>query len=191
MAEVQLDLDERALISRAQFAERKHVSRAAVTIAVGSGRLHGPALGPNKKLVLPFADQQWGDKVGEDGARIARDEDEDDERESPEQSGELRQEKLKALRLKNERTQLELDVEKGVMVPKAEIAAALGLMGADIAQVLDAITSWVPELSAVPQGDAQAMRALVKDKVRKLRETMVERLSRLSVDETADDDDSD
>jgi hypothetical protein len=185
MAEAQLDLSARTLITRADFAKRKGVSRAAVTIAVGSGRLHGPALGPMKKLVLPFADQQWPDKTGEDGAATAREEDEDTADES---SGEMRTEKLKSLRLKNERAQLEIDVEKGSLVSMSEVAAALGLMGADITQALEAIAGWAAELAAVPQGDVQAMRAALKERVRKLREKMVERLSKLSANEESDDD---
>lgn len=186
MSEVQLDMSERTLITRADFAKRKDVSRAAVTIAVGAGRLHGPALGPGKKLVLPFADLQWKDRTGEDGAKIARDEDETDAK--ADDTGALRQEKLTALQLKNERTRLELDVERGSLVSMAEIGEALARMGGDIAQQLEGIAGWATELAAVPHGNVQAMRAALKDHVRKLRGDIVERLAKLKA-ESADDDD--
>lgn len=190
------------------------VSRAAVTIAIGEERLKGAALGPFKKLRLPDALDQWrANKGGEDGAAIAREEDgpddEDDDDDDSDQlgafdtadqlpaaqdkavePGSIRFEKARGLRLKNERLETELAVERGTLVSKAEMENALADAGVAIARDLDSIASWADALDAVERGDVAAMRALLRDKVRQLRTDIAHRLVKLDANAAQVEDDA-
>jgi len=201
MSEGQLKLEPRALVSRAEFARMMNVTRGAVTRAIDVDRLRGPALGPNKKLVLPFAAVQWRqNRSGEDGAAVARAEDgydeeigsleaiEADNSGLPAEPGSIRFEKARSLRLKNERLEREMEAEAGTLVSTAEVGHALATAGGAIAQDLENISSWAEEIAALPCGDVPQIRAFLKSKVRALRDNIAARLSMLSLDPSAGED---
>lgn len=198
MAEAQLEVAECHLVKRSDFAKLVGVSRAAVTIAIGAGRLTGRALGPGKKLALPFAKEQWyGNRSGEDGAATAKSENDesDDDEDTPgnktPEPGTIAYEKYRSFLLKNDRLQMELAVERAALVPKRDVEHGLTDAGAKIAGQIDAIAGWAEVLAAIPQGDTAATRALLKAKAADLRKVIAQTLAKLNIDGSASPDDDD
>lgn len=81
--------------------------------------------------------------------------------------------------------QLEYERQLGRWLPKGEIEDAMVASGRKIRQGLDGLIGWADELDAAARnGGAEAVRALLKQKVRALESMVVKSLNLLVDDET-------
>ncbi len=81
--------------------------------------------------------------------------------------------------------QLEYERQLGQWLPKREVEDAMVASGRKIRQGLDGVIGWADELDAAARnGGAEAVRALLKQKVRNLESMVVESLNLLAEDET-------
>ncbi len=81
--------------------------------------------------------------------------------------------------------QLEYERQLGQWLPKREIEDAMVTSGRKIRQGLDGVISWADELDAAARnGGTDAVRVLLKEKVRGLETMVVESLNLLRNDET-------
>ncbi|MCG8357614.1 MAG: hypothetical protein MI920_18780 [Kiloniellales bacterium] len=169
-----LPSDGAELVTRAEFARRMDVSRAAVTKAIGQGRLHGQALAKAKRLRWAVAAEQW--RANRDPQASL-----DDDPESGEAEGEslaYRTEKAMTERVKRQLAEIELGRAQDRYRDKDEVARAEATCGRRIAQQLDLIESWADELAV--ETDPMKLRRLLRTRVWALRKAIADELQRLA-----------
>jgi len=179
--------------SQAAYARHAGISKQAVNKMVKQGKI---PLTPDGQVDFAEADharQQNGDparRMAEAPAAASPPEyDEDDlapERAAPETGG-LSFSKARTAREAYQAKMAQLDYERqlGQWLPKREIEDAMVASGRKIRQGLDGVIGWADELDAAARnGGSEAVRALLKEKVRGLESMVVESLNLLADDET-------
>lgn len=168
--------DQPEVVKRAEFARMIGVSRAAVTQAIGKGRIGGTALTEDGRVVVAEALKQWrantlprADVVLPAAAGQADDEGED-------QADPYHVARTQAALLEVQKRQLELDRMRGLYRPVAEMEDAMAAAGLIIAQAMDRLVLMAEELAGLG-GDVGAVRALIQAKVRELRQLIADQLT--------------
>ncbi|MEX2648157.1 MAG: hypothetical protein WD673_03990 [Alphaproteobacteria bacterium] len=200
-------------IGRSAFARLVGVSPSAVTQAVGAGRLAGRALGPGKKLLLPWALEQWrsrrdpqADLAEPDAPAPApaaspdpamadpampeapADEEAKAEAEVERYSG-YRDERTLRARAERQLKEMEVARARDELRPRDEVERAMSACGARIAERLQALPAMADELAAL-EGTAE-VRAFLKTWVRSFRAQLADDLDSLARGEADGSDEAD
>lgn len=181
-------------ITRAEAARRLNVSRAAVTLAVQSGRFDENALA-GSKLRWPAAKDQWYANRDVRGKGAAEDLDEDEDDQAPGSiaapaPGSVASTKTEVLKLRGEKLQLELDRERGLLIDRELVTSGLQEAGTLIGADIDALTAYSEKLAAIPAGDVAAMRAALREIAHTTRTSIAGRLETALSGASSDDDDA-
>ena len=173
--------------SQVEYARHVGISKQAVNKLVKAGKI---PIRPDGKI--DFAEADHARKVNGDPARAMAEPppDDDDASAMPEQAaqpGGFSYSKARTAReaYQAKLAQLEYERQSGLLLPKREVEDAMVASGRNIRQGLDAIVGWADEVDAAARnGGADAVRALLKERVRGLESMMVENLNLLVDDET-------
>jgi hypothetical protein len=172
------------MVTRAEFARRLRVSKPAVTQAIKAHRLHGPALATGGKMLhFRVAAAQWlANRDPQADLAPRREEDDDDGGlRDPLSSGGYRDEKAATEKVRRQLLEIELGRAHDRYRDREEVMRAEATAGRQIAQHLELIESWADVLAT--QTDPLAVRRLLRDMIRALRQKIADALNGLD-DET-------
>lgn len=167
-----------AIGSKADYARHIGVSRQAVSKMVMAGRI--PVRDDGR---IDFAEADLARAESTDptrgGVTAAPGPAAPAESAAP-QAGSLTAAKAEQARVAAETAQFKLDRERGLLLPRQEIEDAAVTAGRAIRTSLDALPALAAKLDAAARsGGEDAVRAVLKEEVRRIEETMVEQLARL------------
>lgn len=179
-------------IKRSAFAELVGVSPSAVTQAIAKGRLHGRALGEGKRLVLPYALQQWGARRDPQADLAPRPKAPAPAPAAEEPAGdaggsEYRDQKTRKARADAELAELALAEKRDQLRDRDEVARAMAACGARIGERLQSLPAMAEELAALG-GDVAEVRAWLKRFVRRFRAQLADELESLAAGEESEAD---
>tara|TARA_R110000751_G_scaffold76247_1_gene153557 strand:+ start:21160 stop:21837 length:678 start_codon:yes stop_codon:yes gene_type:complete len=164
---------DRALQKTADPARAMALGRADPLDDAGAGAGHWPvatdAAGKNRDDLFDYAASEPAQPVA-----------------APETNGDASYQKSRALRERYNAKMAQLDYEEkvGKVLNKQDVEDAMVTAGRRMRQAMDAIIGWADEIYSTAQdGDVQAVRSILKSRVRGLEETIVASL-------TTDDPDS-
>lgn len=167
--------------SQAAYARHAGISKQAVNKLVKQGKI--PL---NEDGQVDFATADHARRQNGDPARRMAAPDPADQQAAPETGG-LSFSKARTAReaYQAKMVQLEYERQLGQWLPRREIEDAMVASGRKIRQGLDGLIGWADELDAAARnGGSEAVRALLKEKVRGLESMVVESLNVLADDET-------
>lgn len=167
-------------VSRAEFARLVGVSRAAITQAVDKGRLSGPAVRDDGKLVLAEAERQWKSRKDPRGEL----------QDAAEETGDpsYRAAKARQAELQNQMLELELGRKQDRYRDIGEIARATTTLWRRVRDRIEAqvVAGWAEDLAALTGADEGAVRALLKERTRSLLADVATLAAQLGQEEDGD-----
>jgi phage terminase Nu1 subunit (DNA packaging protein) len=147
--------DGRELVSQAEFARRRGVSRQAVARMVAEGRIPLHRRGRRKVIDPAEADAAL------EASRYRVDYDDGD--------CNLARARMKRAGTEARRAELRLKQELGQVLETTDVMQAMQVASREMLQVINRLPDAAPELAALGQGDAAAMRRGLSDMARKQR----------------------
>ncbi len=156
---------EREIISRAEFARRMGISRAAVTQGIEKGVLDEGAALEDGQIAWPDAEQQW--RANTNPAKRPDDKKSFNESRAEKEAA---QAELAKIRLAEKRDELR---------PRTEIERAVTDCGIQFKRLVSGIPQWADEVAGESGGDALAARGVLKKKARELQKEMEQAMLRL------------
>lgn len=192
--------------TQAQYAKHRGVSRQAISKLVKNGKI--PFEKIDGKLVINFARADHAlDQNVDPSRKLAAASSHQNVGTSPEDDDDLFAVQVKKAGPQNaddqgpgyqehralregynaELARIELEERLGNLINRQEVEEAMVTAGRRIRQGLDGVTSWADELDAAARnGGANAVRAVLKDKMRGLQELIAESLVAIEGDEDGD-----
>ncbi|RCK32496.1 hypothetical protein TH9_12250 [Thalassospira xiamenensis] len=190
--------------TQADYAKHRGVSRQAISKLVKQGKIPlesdkkinfakadhalGKVMDPSRKLAAESAQQNSGaDQIGDDlfdGAVRNVPVNKPDDQGADYQEHRALRESYNA-----ELARLELEERQGKLINRREVEDAMVTAGRRIRQGLDGVASWADELDAAARnGGANAVRSVLKDKMRGLQDLIADSLVSLQDDDDGEND---
>lgn len=172
------------ILSQTAFAARIGVTQQAVSKAIATGRLNGPAVA-GRRIVLPFAEAQWRGNASP-AAQLAAGVDPLPPLAADAPAAEAEpqvyrdakaREAVAAARLR----ELQLEEKEGKLKPVEAIGEALAQVAGELVAGIETLVSRAEEITAAARdGDVPAVRAKLRAIVAELRTQTADRLEALA-----------
>ena len=160
------EANQQILVTRAEYARRAGVSRAAVTKMVKTGRV--PTYGARKLIDPDEADRRRA-------VNLVRVDIEDQK--NPVEIGELTTRKTESEGYRSELLRLELEKRRGNLLDRTAVVDALVLAGGRIGRSIEGLLAIADQLDAAARnGGVDAVRSILKEQVRAMRERIADQL---------------